>query len=175
VSSAICRCRIRLHQSGEAKNEIRGHSPNPCCWHLHAPFDHEDWIFELFLLIERLPLSRPDGCRLVFRNRNAFKTFPERCAAIVAILSHEAILDGESVHLGSEGKPLFYDLMRRRTPQYFYAFDPALAQWPRPSGSSATGAKAPAAGDHASEACAGALRRSHHGPGRGSVRGRLRR
>ena len=34
-----------------------------------------------------------------------------------------AILDGEIVRLGSDGKPLFYELMRRRAPQHFYAFD----------------------------------------------------
>jgi bifunctional non-homologous end joining protein LigD len=32
-------------------------------------------------------------------------------------------LDGEVVHLGEDGCPQFYDLMRRRTPQHFYAFD----------------------------------------------------
>jgi bifunctional non-homologous end joining protein LigD len=31
--------------------------------------------------------------------------------------------DGEIVHLGPEGIPLFYSLMRRRPPQHFYAFD----------------------------------------------------
>jgi bifunctional non-homologous end joining protein LigD len=29
----------------------------------------------------------------------------------------------EIVHLDSDGKPLFYDLMRRRSPQHFYAFE----------------------------------------------------
>ncbi len=32
------------------------------------------------------------------------------------------MLDGEIVHLGKDGRPLFYDLMRRRTPQHFAAF-----------------------------------------------------
>jgi bifunctional non-homologous end joining protein LigD len=34
-----------------------------------------------------------------------------------------AILDGEIVHLGPDGKPQFLPLLRRRAPQYFYAFD----------------------------------------------------
>src|SRR5205807_1398428 len=34
-----------------------------------------------------------------------------------------AVLDGEIVYLGSDGRPEFYNLMRRRTPQHFYAFD----------------------------------------------------
>jgi bifunctional non-homologous end joining protein LigD len=33
------------------------------------------------------------------------------------------ILDGESVRPGSDGRPLFYELMRRRGPFCFYAFD----------------------------------------------------
>jgi ATP-dependent DNA ligase len=35
----------------------------------------------------------------------------------------QAVLDGEIVHLDSDGKPRFYDLMRRRIPQHYYAFD----------------------------------------------------
>ena len=35
----------------------------------------------------------------------------------------QAVLDGEIVHLDAEGKPRFYDLMRRHTPQHYYAFD----------------------------------------------------
>src|SRR5207237_342075 len=34
-----------------------------------------------------------------------------------------AVLDGEIVCLGPDGKPEFYKLMRRRSPQHFYAFD----------------------------------------------------
>jgi len=32
-------------------------------------------------------------------------------------------MDCEIVFLGENGRPRFYDLMRRRSPQYFYAFD----------------------------------------------------
>ena len=34
-----------------------------------------------------------------------------------------AVLDGEIVYVGRDGRPEFYNLMRRRSPQYFYAFD----------------------------------------------------
>jgi bifunctional non-homologous end joining protein LigD len=34
-----------------------------------------------------------------------------------------AILDGEIVCLDAQGKPQFYDLLRRSEPTYFYAFD----------------------------------------------------
>jgi bifunctional non-homologous end joining protein LigD len=33
------------------------------------------------------------------------------------------VIDGEIVYVGPDGKPRFYDLMRRRAPQHFYAFD----------------------------------------------------
>jgi hypothetical protein len=38
-------------------------------------------------------------------------------------LSVSAVLDGEIVYLGPDGKPKLNDLMRRRGPQHFYAFD----------------------------------------------------
>jgi bifunctional non-homologous end joining protein LigD len=37
--------------------------------------------------------------------------------------AESAVLDGEIVYLGTDGRPEFYNLMRRRTPQHFYAFD----------------------------------------------------
>jgi hypothetical protein len=37
--------------------------------------------------------------------------------------ANEGILDGEIIHIGTNGIPQFYDLMRRRRAQHFYAFD----------------------------------------------------
>jgi ATP dependent DNA ligase domain len=52
------------------------------------------------------------------------ESFPALTAAIAASLSlRDAILDGEIVHLDPHGVPQFLDLMRRRRPQHFYAFD----------------------------------------------------
>jgi len=62
-------------------------------------------------------------CRLISRNHNEFKTFPELCKAIASGHSGSLVLDGEMVYLGKDGKPRLDDLMRRREPQYFYAFD----------------------------------------------------
>ena len=62
-------------------------------------------------------------CRLVSRNRNAFKTFPALSAAIAAAVPHQAVIDGEIVRLGSDGRPQFYELMRRHGPMSFCAFD----------------------------------------------------
>ena len=91
---------------------------------LAEPFDHEDWIFELKYDGFRALAHIENGqCRLISRNRNAFKSFPGLCAGIANAIRGEAILDGEIVYLGRDGVPRFYDLMRRRGPQCFYAFD----------------------------------------------------
>jgi bifunctional non-homologous end joining protein LigD len=92
---------------------------------LHQPFDHPDWLFELKYDGFRA-LAHLDGgtVRLVSRNRNAFKSFQDLCAAMAACIEGaSAVLDGEIVFLGSDGRPEFYNLMRRRSPQHFYAFD----------------------------------------------------
>ena len=64
------------------------------------------------------------ACRLVSRNRNAFKTFELLAQAIAQDLSGwSVILDGEIVRPGPDGRPMFYELMRWRGPFCFYAFD----------------------------------------------------
>src|SRR5438270_817169 len=91
---------------------------------LSEPFDHPDWVFEPKLDGFRAVGHISGGqCRLVSRNRNAFKTFPLLSAGLGAAIKHQAGIDGEIVYLGEDGCPQFYELMRRRTPQYFYAFD----------------------------------------------------
>src|SRR5215471_12390924 len=77
-------------------------------------------------------------CRLVSRNWNAFKTFAPLAEAIGQELApHTAIRDGEIVRPGPDGRPMFYELMRRRGPFCFYAFESAVAGWPRPAGPAA--------------------------------------
>jgi bifunctional non-homologous end joining protein LigD len=90
-----------------------------------APFEHPDWIFEPKLDGFRAVAYVEGGaCRLVSRNRNAFKTFEPLAQAIGQELSgRSAILDGEIVRPGPDGRPMFYELMRRRGPFCFYAFD----------------------------------------------------
>src|SRR5262252_7610242 len=90
-----------------------------------APFEHADWIFEPKLDGFRTIAYVEGGtCRLVSRNWNAFKTFTPLAEAIGQELApHTAILDGEIVRPGPDGRPMFYELMRRRGPFCFYAFD----------------------------------------------------
>jgi len=40
-----------------------------------------------------------------------------------ALRVRDAVLDGEIVHLDSDGRPQFYSLLRRRTPQQFVVLD----------------------------------------------------
>jgi ATP-dependent DNA ligase len=61
---------------------------------------------------------------LVSRSGNRFKSFPYLTTALRDTFAGRAlVLDGEIVHLGPDGRPLFYELIRHRGPQHFYAFD----------------------------------------------------
>ena len=93
--------------------------------HLRQPFDHKDWVFELkYDGFRALAYIENGSARVVSRRYNAYKTFNMLCSQIVQCLRVEnAILDGEIVCLGKDGRPRFHDLLRRRSPQYFYAFD----------------------------------------------------
>ena len=61
-------------------------------------------------------------CRLVSRKAYVYKSFSGLRASL-AQLPHEAILDGEIVCLGRDGRPQFDQLFYRRGEPYFYAFD----------------------------------------------------
>jgi bifunctional non-homologous end joining protein LigD len=90
-----------------------------------APFEHPDWIFEpKFDGFRAVAYIEGGACRLVSRNRNAFKTFEPLAQAIAQDLAdRSAILDGEIVRPGPDGRPMFHELMRRRGPFCFYPFD----------------------------------------------------
>jgi bifunctional non-homologous end joining protein LigD len=92
---------------------------------LRAPFDHPDWLFEVkYDGFRALACLEGGTVRLVSRKGNTYKSLPALCRSLAACMTvSDAVLDGEIVYLGPDGKPQFYDLMRRRGPQYFYAFD----------------------------------------------------
>ena len=107
-----------------------------------APFDDEQWLFEIKLDGYRAVAYLDSGnVRLVSRNQNDFTAgFPEVAAALAAgVKAKQAVLDGEIVALDPEGRPSF-SLMQQRTgmdtgrpgrigiarrdvPIVFYAFD----------------------------------------------------
>jgi ATP-dependent DNA ligase len=64
------------------------------------------------------------GARLVSRNRNRFKHLDPLAAALAKRLrADDAILDGEVICVDETGRPIFMDLLRRREPVCFIAFD----------------------------------------------------
>lgn len=82
---------------------------------LPAAFDHDDFIFELKMDgFRALAYVDEHQTRLVSRNGNTYKRFVDLCAAIHIDLDCTAVLDGEIVQLDAEGRPQFYDLLRRR-------------------------------------------------------------
>jgi bifunctional non-homologous end joining protein LigD len=90
-------------------------------------FTHPDWIFEIkydgFRSLARVEVG--GQAELISRRRNVYKSFPYLCADLKhALRGHTALLDGEIVSLDPEGRPQFYDLLRRRGAAFFYyAFD----------------------------------------------------
>jgi bifunctional non-homologous end joining protein LigD len=91
---------------------------------LPEAFDHDDFLFELKMDgFRALAHVGPDETRLVSRRGHVYKRFTELAAAIHIELDCEAVLDGEIVCLDVNGRPQFYDLLRRRSAPVFYAFD----------------------------------------------------
>src|SRR3954464_8126770 len=76
---------------------------------LPQPFDHDDWIFEVkYDGFRALAHLEAGVVRLVSRKRNMFKSFPDLCATLATCIESEsAVLDGEIVYLGSDGRPEF--------------------------------------------------------------------
>jgi len=62
-------------------------------------------------------------CELVSRNGNVFRGFRELAESIGVRLKVDAVLDGKIVVLDKYGRSQFNDLLFRRGPVYFYAFD----------------------------------------------------
>jgi bifunctional non-homologous end joining protein LigD len=90
-----------------------------------APFDHQDWVFELkhdgFRALAYVESGR---CRLISRKQIQYKSFASLATALAGLRVHNAILDGEIVCLDQDGRSQFLQLMRRRKAEAsFYAFD----------------------------------------------------
>ena len=91
---------------------------------LPQPFSHPDWIFELKYDGFRALAHIDNGVELVSRKGIVYKSFGNLCSRIFECMKvNDAVLDGEIVHLDGQGKPQFYSLLRRRSPQQFIAFD----------------------------------------------------
>jgi bifunctional non-homologous end joining protein LigD len=89
------------------------------------PFDHPDWIFEIkydgFRALAYIENGESD---LVSRKSHTYKSFRELREDLATCIKVEnAIIDGEIVCLGEDGRPQFYELLYRRREPFFCAFD----------------------------------------------------
>jgi bifunctional non-homologous end joining protein LigD len=74
-----------------------------------APFDHADWVYEIKCDGFRA-LASVDGhiCRLVSRRGHEFRKFTLLAEEIAhSVRSRRAVLDGEIVCLGPDGRSCF--------------------------------------------------------------------
>jgi bifunctional non-homologous end joining protein LigD len=99
-------------------------TPMPLRRHSTA-FDNPDWIFEIkYDGFRALAQLRGGDCQLVSRNGNRFASFVPLADDLArGVRVRTAILDGEIVCGDQDGRPQFYDLLYRRLPPYFFAFD----------------------------------------------------
>jgi bifunctional non-homologous end joining protein LigD len=88
-------------------------------------FDNPDWLFELKYDGYRALLEiHVAGARRLSRNRNRFPHLDLLAAALAKRLrATDAILDGEVICPDDTGRPIFLELLRRRKPAAFVAFD----------------------------------------------------
>src|SRR5262249_9756752 len=89
------------------------------------PFDHPEWLFELkHDGFRALAFANGGGTRLVSRRGLEYRRFDDLYSEMsLGLNADDAVVDGEIVKLDSEGRPVFIDLMRRRGPFVFVAFD----------------------------------------------------
>jgi bifunctional non-homologous end joining protein LigD len=87
------------------------------------PFDDANFVFELkydgfraLAVAERRP-------ELVSRNGHTFGPFADLAKDIAEHLPRNTVIDGEIVAIDGKGKPRFKDLLFRRRPPCFFAFD----------------------------------------------------
>jgi bifunctional non-homologous end joining protein LigD len=89
------------------------------------PFDYPDWLFEVkHDGFRALAIIEGHTCRLVSRRGHVFTKIGLLAEEIAhTVRGMGAVLDGEIVCLGPDGRSRFYDLLFRREWPSFYAFD----------------------------------------------------
>lgn len=89
------------------------------------PFTHADWLFEIkWDGFRSLALIENGRARLISRNGNEFKSFPELNISLpLECRAQTAVLDGEIVCLDETGQSNFESLLFHRGEPRFYAFD----------------------------------------------------
>ena len=89
------------------------------------PFDSDEYLFELKIDGFRALAHIVDGKgELVSRNGNVFRGFAELASWIAARLKvGDAVLDGEIACIDGDSRPIFKDLLFRKSACVFVAFD----------------------------------------------------
>jgi bifunctional non-homologous end joining protein LigD len=90
-----------------------------------APFDDDDWLFELkYDGFRALAVIEHGHAQLLSRNRHPFASFSALAESISDSLPNvRAVIDGEICTLDKRGKPQFKNLLFRRADPCFFAFD----------------------------------------------------
>jgi len=90
-----------------------------------APFDDPDWLFELKMDgFRALAIVERGRAQLLSRNGHPFASFSALAKSISDSLPNvRAVIDGEICSLDRRGRPQFKNLMFRRNPPCFFAFD----------------------------------------------------
>jgi len=83
---------------------------------IREPFSDPDWLFDVkhdgFRALAHVVYG---DCRLVSKKNHVYEKFAPVCDSIAATLSgKDAVLDGEIVCLGQDGRSLFKNLMQTR-------------------------------------------------------------
>ena len=91
---------------------------------IQAPFDHNEFVFELKMDGWRCMAYIENGtCRLISRKQNHFKSFGPLTAALAKLPVQNAIIDGEVVCLDDKGRSVFLDMRKRKANAILYCFD----------------------------------------------------
>ena len=96
----------------------------PLARHADA-FDDPEWLFELkYDGFRTLAYVNGGGAELFSRRNLRYRQFADLSSEIsLELNADDAVLDGEIVKLGESGRPVFIDVIRRRGPFQFVAFD----------------------------------------------------
>lgn len=90
------------------------------------PFNDPNWLFDFkYDGFRALCYLQEGRCRLISRNGNLMRRFvglgEQQIATSLDV--GDAILDGEVIAIDDEGRPQFYDLLRRTRAPAYVAFD----------------------------------------------------
>jgi bifunctional non-homologous end joining protein LigD len=90
-----------------------------------TPFDDPDWIYEIkHDGFRALAVIEHDQCRFFSRKKHKLSGYQDLRAALVKEVNADAaILDGELVVVDHLGRSVFADMMQRRHPARYFAFD----------------------------------------------------